>query len=48
MFKTLKNILKNLAPHVSVHIYDHLPHEPPEDGRKYLPKHMVASFFLMF
>jgi hypothetical protein len=54
ILKTIKNSLKNLPLHVSVHIYDHLQgaHEqcfmPPEDGRKYGPKHAGASFFKMF
>jgi len=35
-------MLVMLPLHVSVHISDHLQstaHEPPEDGRKYGPKH---------
>jgi hypothetical protein len=44
----------SLPLHVSVYIYDHLqgPCEPPEDGRKYGPKHVGATslkyFFKIF
>jgi len=56
----LKNILTRSPLHVSAHIYDHLQgareqyfmrptaHEPPEDGRKYGPKHVGATLLKCF
>ena len=41
-----------LPLHVSVHIYGHLQgahaHEPPENGRKYGPKHVGATLLKCF
>jgi hypothetical protein len=51
MLKTLKSIIKNillgLPLHVSVTAWS-TAYEPPEDGRKYGPKHLGATSLKCF